>query len=451
MNDLTKGSIKENIFSLYFPSSVGLIFSTLYNMVDTYFAGRQISKTALAGMTLASPIYYIVIATSAGIGGATNALCSIALGKKDNNYYHRVMKNALFLGVLIYLFVMLLDIFVFPFAFKALGATTEQYEYGSQYISVICYGFIFSIIFAISNSAMIAQGTTKPGRNVLIIGFFLNIILDPLFIIGPFGFPKLGVLGIALSTVVSQAVSCIYIWIKLMKSSTFSWDKLKKVELDRKIMKDILHQSIPGVLNFASVAMAVFVINYYITSVAPGDYGIAGYGAGRRVEQFALIPTLGLGTATMTVAAQNFGAKNRERVIETARFSLKMGLIIIAVGMIVLFPLKAILVSIFSSDPEVIKAGADYMRIEIFVLPTYVILTICTSVLQAIKKPNFAMFIGPYRQIIMPLIVFYILCRVLEFGLNGIWLGILIVNWSAAIIAMVFTYKKLKNIDFKSI
>ena len=153
-----------------------------------------------------------------------------------------------------------------------------------------------------------AQGDTKSYRNFLIIGFFMNLVLDPLLIFGWFGLPQLGTIGVALATVIIQIFGTLYMIYRLKKSPIFELQSFKNAPFKFEVIVQLFNQGFPASLNMMTIALGVFVINFYVLKYA-GSTTIAAYGAAMRVEQLILLPALGLNIATLTLVGQNFGAK----------------------------------------------------------------------------------------------------------------------------------------------
>jgi putative MATE family efflux protein len=443
-SDLTKGSINKHIKNIMIPASIGFLFNTLFNVVDTIYAG-QLSKEALAGLTVSFPIFFIIIAISSGLGSAVAALASNALGKKDYKQFHQIAFNSYVLGIITGLILIVFSSTITNYLFLLLGAKDDVLDLGVSYTNMIFYGAIFFILIQISNGLLSAQGNTKSNRNFLIFGFFLNLILDPLLIFGWFGLPRLGVVGVALATVIVQLLGTIYMSYRLYKSSVFEWKTFKAQRFSLQYFKAIIKQAIPSTLNLAMIAIGIFIINYYVLMFGGTD-GIASYGASVRIEQIALLPALGLNIAVLTLVGQNFGANQFLRMNETIIKSLKIGIIMMIIGGIFLYIFSPLLVGLFNSDENVIRIGVRYLRIQVFTLSSYVILNIFTSFLQGIKKPNFIIIIGVYRQV-LPFLIFYLLGYHYNLGLDGVWFGILAINWSAAIILTYYTYKVIKKLN----
>ncbi len=442
--DLTQGSIISHVKRIAIPASVGMLFNTLFNVVDTYYAGK-LSTDALAGMTISFPIFFIVIALSSGVGSGATALSAIALGEKNRKHFHSLSYNAVLFGLFLALFISLIAPLIVPFLFELSGASGLSKTLGIQYTNVIFFGSFFFILNSVLNALLNAQGDTKSYRNFLIIGFFMNLILDPLFIFGWLGLLKLSTVGVALATILIQVFGTLYMIYRLRKSSQFDLHAFKNAPFKLDVIIQLFKQGFPASLNMMTIALGVFVINYYVLKYA-GATTIAAYGAAMRVEQLILLPALGLNIATLTLVGQNYGAKSFERIYETKQKTLQIGIGMMVFGALLIYPLAPHIIRLFNTDQGVIIAGTHYLRIEVFAFPTYIILNILISVLQGIKKPNFAIYIGLYRQIFIPITLFYFLGTVLNMGITGVWLGIVINNWSAAIIASIYTKKTLKTI-----
>jgi putative MATE family efflux protein len=442
--NLTEGSIKKALLQIAIPASIGFLFNTLFNVVDTYFAG-QLSVAALAGLTISFPIFLITIALASGIGTGATALASIALGKKNNQEYHQIAKNALLLSFLVAVVLLIVSPFAIPWLLQVSGGTGEVFEAGLAYMNVVIIGAVFQILNFTFNGLLSAQGNTKPFRNFLILGFFLNLILDPMFIFGWFGLPELGTAGVALATVLVQVMGTFYLGFSFFKSSRFVKDMFSKAKLSLVSLGQLLKQGVPVSLNNATISIGIFIIQYYIYQFGSTET-IAGYGVAVRIEQIALLPTIGLNIATVALVGQNFGAQQWQRILQSIKQAVKYGLILLTVGLLIIYPFAPQLVGLFNNDPVVIQEGANYLRIEGLAIYTYSMIGIASSVMQAIKKPYYALIIGVLRQL-TPIFVFFFLGEVLQLGISGIWWGIVLVNYTAVFLAWYVVYRLLNRLS----
>jgi putative MATE family efflux protein len=442
--NLTEGSIKKALRQIAIPASIGFLFNTLFNVVDTYFAG-QLSVAALAGLTISFPIFLITIALASGIGTGSTALAAIALGKKNNQEYHQIAKNALLLSFLVAVVLLIVSPFAIPWLLQVSGGTGEVFDAGLAYMNVVIIGAVFQILNFTFNGLLSAQGNTKPFRNFLILGFFLNLILDPMFIFGWFGLPELGTAGVALATVLVQVMGTFYLGFSFFQSSQYVKDMFSKAKISLVSLGQLLKQGVPVSLNNATISIGIFIIQYFIYQFGSTET-IAGYGVAVRIEQIALLPTIGLNIATVALVGQNFGAQQWERILQSIKQAVKYGLILLTIGLLIIYPFAPQLVGLFNSDPVVIQEGANYLRIEGLAIYTYSMIGIASSVMQAIKKPYYALIIGVLRQL-TPIFVFFFLGNVLQLGTSGIWWGIVLVNYIAAFLAWYVVYRLLNHLS----
>ena len=440
---LTQGPINKHILQMAIPMSIGLFFNTMFNVVDTFYAG-QLGTTSLAGMSVSFSVFFILTALVAGIGTGLSALLSNAIGQQDQAKIDRLTSNGLILTIAVSVVLTIVGVLFSPYLLAVLGAKGEAYNEGARYVRGIYAGTIFFSINSTLNAFLSSRGLTKPYRDFLVFGFFLNLLLDPLFIFGWLGMPRLGTLGVAIATVICQLVGNIYLGYKAYQllDLKFSMVSLKSFSLHDQM--EILSQGIPAALNMLTIAIGIFVINFFIYRFG-NDASTAGYGAAVRLEQIALLPAIGLNTATLTLVGQNYGAGLLSRVKETFFAALKIGVAIMTVGMALIYPFAPFLIGLFNKDPQVILEGTRYLRIDFLAFNAYIIINICLSLLQGLKKPHYAIWIGVYRQLAMPLLLFSFLGATLGLGLAGIWWGIVFTTWTGALGMLVLARLEFIN------
>jgi len=255
----------------------------------------------------------------------------------------------------------------------------------------------------------------------------------------------MGISGIAFGTVLIHIIGTIYFFLKLSKEKLINLSGFEEILPQMKIYKEIFRQAAPASANTITIAVGIFIITFFISRF--GQSAVAAYGIATRIEQIVLIPIIGLTIATVTLAGQNFGAGIFSRVKKTYVTSLRYGLSTITAGIILLFAFAPYFFEFFTRDKEIILIGTGYVRIAVFVYWAYIILYVSIATLQGLKCPTFAMFIGIFRQIIAPVIIFYFLTQVYKIGLFGIWWGIFGITWFSAIVALVYIRKVFKKIE----
>ncbi len=442
--DLTTAPIPQLVRRLAIPAGTGFFFTTMFNIVDTWYGGK-LSTTALAAMSLSFPVFFLILALGAGVSTGATALIGNALGRgaKDEAYQYIIQSFSFALIHAIALTT--LGLTFAPRIFMFMGATGEYLNLALSYMNVIFAGSSFFLLNFVMNAILSSHGNTITYRNFLITGFFLNLILDPWFIYGGLGLPALGLPGVALATVVIQCMGNAYLLSRLLRLKILKSFSCRELLPRWHYYRELSKQGFPSAMNMMTVSLGIFIITWYV-----GGYGkeaVAAYGISSRIEQISLLPVMGLNVSTLALTAQNYGAGRIARIREILRISLRYGFVLASIGTIAALLFTSELMTAFTSDREVIASGVRFLRIEAFVFPAYVLLYVCISAMQGIKQPIFALWIGLYRQIVGPFLVFQFLATFLGWGIMGIWWGIFLVTWSAAAIVVIYVTWILKKLE----
>ena len=403
--NLLKDEVSLLVRKLAVPASVGTLFQTLYTIVDTFYAGK-ISPEALSALSKSFPIYFLIIATSIGVTVAGTSLIGSSIGEKNEKNVLSYFGNVIIYSIIISIVVSILGFAFGEKIFLLMNSSQEVTILGLEYINVIFLGTILFILVVALNSFLHAEGDTKTYRNVLIFSFFLNIILNPIFIFGFLFIPPLGITGIGIATLIAQFVSLLVILIKILNNQ-----RIKQITLDHFkakffFLKNIFFQSMPITIAILGYSIAATIVFTYVGLF--GEYAVAGYGSATRIEQVVLLPILGINTAIISIIAQNIGAKYYDRVEQSYFTSIKYGLFIMLIAGVVIFISADIVPKFFSSNPEVIMHGSMYLKISAFILPAYPIFFLSNGFFMALKKSEKAMVNNIARNVIVPVLSFYI-------------------------------------------
>jgi putative MATE family efflux protein len=441
--DLTVGPIFKHFRTLAIPMAIGMVFTTLYNVVDTFYAG-MLSTEAQAGLAISFQVFFLVVALGFGLNSALSALVGKALGEKRAGQAKRIACQGISYSVIASLALAILGVFVGPKLISMISAPGEYRDAGIAYFYLLLLGTPGFLIAFGANGILGAQGDMKSMQRAQMVAFFANLVLNPLLIFGiPGVWEGIGFNGIAASTVISQTGVMLYILRQVMKSDVML-DVQELVFKPRvKWIWEVTQQAIPTAFTMIVMMMAGFVVQYFLKGF--GGSAVAAYGVGLRVEQLILLPGFGLTGALLPIVAQNYGARNFDRVREAVMFCCKAGVALMFVGSLVLWVAAPYLMAIFSNDPEVIRIGAQYLRVDGFILPVYLVLFAMNSLLQALQKPIWTLWIGIFRQAIGVLLFVWLFVSVFNMGTLGVWLGIAVAVTLGLVMSIVVSARVARN------
>jgi putative MATE family efflux protein len=306
----------------------------------------------------------------------------------------------------------------------------------NQYLRVLMFGAPAFVLAYAANGILTAQGDTKSMQYANIAAFFANLVLNPLFIFGLGPIQGIGFDGIALSTVVSQAGVMAYVLWRALRSEAMAGPR--RFAPEAAVMRQISAQAMP-----ASFSM-VFVIQFFLKGF--GGEAVAAYGVALRIEQLILLPAFGLTGALLPIAAQNYGAGHYDRVREATMFCFKAGVALMLAGSCVLWFAAGPAMALFTQDERVIEIGKSYLHIDGFILPVYVTLFAITSLLQALKKPIYTLWIGIYRQGIGVALFSWIYVHFFDLGYLGIWIGIATAVTTGLMLSLALTERVAREL-----
>jgi len=441
--NLTKDPIWDLLRKVTIPASVGSLFQTFYNLVDTWFAGK-ISAEAIGAIAKSFPIYFTIIAVGVGIGAATNAIIGNSIGEKKERVASMYIAQSLIFALFISILVTLFGLNASNFLLGIMGSDVSGIALTREYLDIIFYGTFIVLIQISLNGTLNAQGDTRSYRNVLIFSFFLNIFLNPLFIWG-YGFiPGFGIAGLAIATVISQLLGTIYLAYKVNQCKIRKYLKLVCFIPKFDYLNALTKQSIPVMFSMLFIGVGIFNILYFIGKF--GDLATAGYGAALRVEQVFLLPVIGLNTAVLSIGGQNFGAKEYNRIRELYSKALLFGSSFMVAAGIILFFGAEFFVSQFTDNPEAIIHGAIYLKVAALIGPIYPVFFITTAVFQALKRPIYSLYLSILRLTAFPFLSLWYVINIRGGDYTDIFYTIMATNWVMGIALIIFIGYFLNNV-----
>jgi putative MATE family efflux protein len=441
--NLTKDPIWSLLKNVTIPASVGSLFQTFYNLVDTWFAGR-ISAEAISAIAKSFPIYFTIIAVGVGIGAATNACIGNLIGEKKLNRASLFIAQSVVFALVTSVIVTLFGLNASTFLLGVMGSNVDGIALTKEYLDIIFYGTFIVMIQISLNGALNAQGDTKSYRNVLIFSFFLNIFLNPLFIWGYGIVPAFGIGGLAIATVISQSIGTIYLAYKINSCKLKKFLTIKCFVPKPEMIKELFSQALPIMFSMLFIGVGIFNILYFIGKF--GDLATAGYGAALRVEQVFLLPVIGLNTAVLSIGGQNFGAKKYNRIRELYTKALFFGASFMAGAGVILFFGAEFFVSQFTDNQEAIIHGVIYLKVAALIAPIYPVFFITTAVFQALKKPIYSLYLSILRLTAFPFLSLWYVINIRGGDYADIFYTIMATNWFMGIALIIFIGYFLNNV-----
>jgi putative MATE family efflux protein len=450
--NLTSSPIGRLLKQIAIPSMIGSLFQTLFNLVDTFYAGK-ISPEALAALAKSFPLYFVIVSAGIGIVAGCNSLMANSLGANNRLAASIYAYNGIAYAILLSIFITFIGKFFSYDILKIMGSTHESIILAKEYIDIIFLGTVIFLILTSFNAVLYSQGDTKTYRNVLIVGLIFNIILNPIFIFGLFFIPAFGIAGLAISTILIQFFACIYLYFKVNNTELKIIPKISNFYIRRNFLLNIFNQSMPITLALFLVATGSYILLSFIHIF--GDQAVAGYGAAVRFEHLFSLPVIGLNTAVISIAGQNFGARRYHRVKEVYFKSVLVGMVLMCVAGVIIYVFSESIIRIFSSDLEVIKYGSTYLKIAAFIGPIYPIFFISHALFTALKKTFLIFYSNLFRMVFLPFTIVWVVLNVMEGYFQDIFYGLLIMNWILGLMMflvarglMIKSFKEEKKVFF---
>lgn len=360
-----------------------LIFSMfvqeLYGLVDSMYVA-QLGDSALTAISLCMPVQYLVLGVGIGIGVGVNSVLSKKLGEKDEHGVNRAAGNGFVLVWIVSVLFIIMGLFAIEPFYRIQTDIPEVLDMSISYsriISIISFAALHEVLM---ERLLSATGKANLTMIPMLTGAVTNIILDPIMILGWFGCPAFGIAGAAYATVIAQAVA-LSLNLKFNKDVKFEAGGFVP---NGGIIAEILKVGIPVALSQSLISVLAFGMNNILLSlsaVAPGIYVIY-----IRLQSFVIMPASGMSTAGISIIAYNYGAGNKERIMETLKKSILVNLIVAVVGMIVFLAVPELLLAMFNASDAVLKIGVPALRIIAASLLLTTTTQILTGFLQALGR-----------------------------------------------------------------
>lgn len=417
------GNMMKAILALAIPVVINSFLQTMYNLTDTYWLGT-LGTEELAAINLITPVQNIVVNFGSGITVAGSVLIAqyIGAGKREDA---QSMANQIFACAMMFaVFCAVLCNLTTPSIVTWLGADGNTWTYSRIYMQLVILGMPFLYMTNIYAAIHQAQGDTFRPMLLNLLGIAVNMVLDPLFMVGF----HWGVAGAALATVTGNAVPAVIAFVLLHRHNAPITLELRKVKFEKDKLWNILVIGLPTAVGGSTMQLGFLLMSKSVFKY--GTQAMAAYGIGNKVNGLISLPSNGIGSAVATIVGQNVGAGQLERAREGYKLSMKMIIIFLFVGGMILsrMPISTAIVSIFSDDAEVIGMAAEFLSIMAFWVFTNGVYNSTMGLFQGSGHTEVTMIIDVSRLWVFRFATLYVCENMLHMGVRSIWYSVVVSN-----------------------
>lgn len=422
------------LLNMSLPMMVSMLVQAMYNIVDSIFVAK-ISEDALTAVSLAFPLQSLMIAVGAGTGVGVNALISRGLGEKKRDRVDAVAANGIFIYVLSYLAIAVLGFTaVRPFYNMQVGAGQENImELGVTYLSIamiFSFGLFGQFVF---ERILQATGRTLFTMISQMTGAIINIIMDPILIFGLLGFPKLGIAGAAIATVMGQIIAAIIACVYNLKKNTDVTISFKGFRPNGEIIKDIYIIGIPSIVMQSIGSVMTTGMNLILMGIS--STAAAVFGVYFKLQSFFFMPVFGLNNGLIPILSYNYGARNKKRMMNTLKYGYLIAFLFMMVGFVVFMLIPDRLLLLFDASETMLAIGIPALRkIAVHFLIAWFCI-VSGTLFQAVGNAVYSMYVSVARQLVVLLPVAYVLAKI--GGLSLIWWCFPIAEMMSLLISVV--------------
>ncbi len=403
------------IVSMSLPAMLSMMVQALYNVVDSFFVAK-ISEHALTAESLAFPIQTLLIAVGVGTAVGINSLVSRRLGEKRQDEADSAATHGILLGVFNWILFAVIGIFFSRLFFQSFTQNQEVITMGTQYMSIVCI-VSFGVFIEINiEKTLQATGNMIYPMVSQLIGAVTNIILDPIFIFGLFGVPKMGVAGAAIATVIGQVFAMLFLIFIIVKKDHDIKIDFNNFKFDWGIAKNIYSVGFPSII-MQSIGSAM-VVGMNAILIGFTETAVALFGVYFKLQSFVFMPVFGLTQGIMPIIGYNYGARKRTRLLSTIKIGLVIAIGIMAFGTVMFWTIPGRLLSIFNASQTMLKIGVPALQIISICFVPAALGIMFSTVFQSVGNGFSSLIVSVLRQLVVLLPAAYLLSKI---GLTPVW------------------------------
>lgn len=435
--------VNKLLISMSLPMIISMLVQAMYNIVDSVFVA-QISENALTAVSLAFPLQNLMIAFAGGTAVGVNALLSRSLGEKNQDHVNQTAVNSVFIFLVTAVIFMIAGLTLSNLFFNVQTTNTEIVNAGTQYSMIVVGCSIGLFCQFLFERLLQATGRTLFTMVTQGLGAIINIILDPIFIFGLCGFPKMGVAGAALATITGQIIACL---LALFFNLKFNHDihfKFKRFQPNAHIVKQIYSVGIPSIIMQSIGSVMTFGMNTILITFSTTATAV--FGVYFKLQSFVFMPVFGLNNGMIPIIAYNLGAKQKKRMFDTIKLAMIYATGMMIIGVIFFETIPQTLLGFFNASEAMIKIGTPALRIIAihFIFAGFSI--VCSATFQAVGKGTYSLLTSLIRQLLVLLPCAYVLS--LTGNLDLIWLCFPIAEIFSAVTSFILMKRTRRHLEF---
>lgn len=435
--------VNKLLISMSLPMIISMLVQAMYNIVDSVFVA-QISENALTAVSLAFPLQNLMIAFAGGTAVGVNALLSRSLGEKNQDHVNQTAVNSVFIFLVTAVIFMIAGLTLSNLFFNVQTTNTEIVNAGTQYSMIVVGCSIGLFCQFLFERLLQATGRTLFTMVTQGLGAIINIILDPIFIFGLCGFPKMGVAGAALATITGQIIACL---LALFFNLKFNHDihfKFKRFRPNAHIVKQIYSVGIPSIIMQSIGSVMTFGMNTILITFSTTATAV--FGVYFKLQSFVFMPVFGLNNGMIPIIAYNLGAKQKKRMFDIIKLAMIYATGMMIIGVIFFETIPQTLLGFFNASEAMIKIGTPALRIIAihFIFAGFSI--VCSATFQAVGKGTYSLLTSLIRQLLVLLPCAYVLS--LTGNLDLIWLCFPIAEIFSAVTSFILMKRTRRHLEF---
>ena len=353
---MTEGSVWKPILFFSIPLILGNLFQQLYNTVDSIIVGNFVGSDALAAVGSGGTLAYLLIGFCIGASTGAGVVIAQFYGAKDKEGIRKSVHTTIALGVIAGIILTAAGILLSPVLLKAMGTPKEVFDPAVDYLQVYFGGIVFSVLYNMCAGILNAVGNSKRSLIYLMIAAVSNIFLDLFFVV----VLKMGIIGAALATDISQLLSCVFILRFLVRSDAEYKVNLREIRFYGNLPGKILKIGFPTGIQNIVISLSNVVVQSSVNSF--GATAMAGFAAYMKIDGFNILPVLSFSMAATTFAGQNIGAGHYDRVRKGLRVSVGMGVVYTVLIGVLLLLFAPQVIGVFTANEKVVEYGVYIMK-----------------------------------------------------------------------------------------